>query len=171
MTGRQIVSIEEMRFSRTHAPDPTVEVWRDGEWLDRSEQIEFAVSNQRVLRDGEVVPALETCEQFGDIRHLLQTPTLNPPGPLYQGERPNPAGGFLPRKFFGQDQADHIWLGEKQFMSDSTRNLLRAALSGPVVLPWPLGDATEQQVRGALTIGRYSEVLGTSRLLRTGVSI
>ena len=76
LTGRQIVSIEEMRFSRMPGPNPTAEVWRDRQWLDRSDQIEFAVSNQRVLRDGEVIPALETCEQFGDVRHLLQTPTV-----------------------------------------------------------------------------------------------
>ena len=168
VTKQQMVSIEDMRFSRTEGPNINAEVWRDGHWFDRSDEIEFAISNQRVLRDGEVVPTLETCEQFGDMRHLLQTPTLNPPGPLYSGEEPKSGGRFLPRMYFGQDQTDHIWLGEKQFIEDSNRNLLRAALSGPVVLPWPVGGATEQQVRGALVLGRYSEVVGTSRLLRSG---
>ncbi|MGJ5814522.1 hypothetical protein [Paludibaculum fermentans] len=167
VTTRQLVSIEEMRFAHTEGLDVTAEVLRDGHWFDRSSEIEFAISNQRVLRDSEVVPALESCEQFGDVRHLLQTPTLNPPGPLYPGERPT-CGRYLPRRFFDHDQTDHIWLGENEFIADLNRNLLRAALSGPVVLPWPIGGATEQQVRGALMLGRYSEVGGTSRLLRPG---
>ncbi|MCX6623658.1 MAG: phosphodiester glycosidase family protein [Acidobacteria bacterium] len=169
LRGRQVVSIEEVRFSRQNNQPCALVLW-DGRWLDRSAEIEFAVSNQRVIRDGEVVPALESCHQFGDIRHLLQTPNLNPStGPLFRGEPQKPGGRYVPRTYFGEERYAEVWLGEQQFIADESRNLLRAALSGPVVLDWPLtAGATVAQVRGALESGRYREMPGTSRLLRPG---
>ncbi len=206
LNGRQTPTIEEMRFG---ALPPAAEVWWDGRWLDRSGEIELAISNQRVIRDGQVVPALETCHQFGDVRHLLQTPNLNPGVPVYVGERPH-GGSYLPRRYFGSLQTAAVWLGEQQFVADRSRNLLRAALSGPVVLRWPVAptwtgpsrpndipkladegtdlkngkrqdgvqerdnkrehEEKEQQgrVRGALMSARYTEIRGTSRLLRPG---
>ena len=166
---RQVVSIEEVRFFRGQDGLPGVRVFWDGQWLERGHEIDFAASNQRVIRDGEVVPALETCHQFGDIRHLLQTPNLNPGGALYRGEPGRTRSGRPERTYFGAPRATEVWLGEYEFIHDQSRNLLRAALSGPVVFRWPLlAGAAVPQVRGALTLSRYTEERRPSRLLRPG---
>jgi hypothetical protein len=164
----QVVSIEDVRFSRSVDGTPGVRVFWNGQWLPRGDEIDFAASNQRVIRDGEVVPALETCHQFGDIRHLLQTPNMNPAGALYPGE-PRRRDGQFERTYFSQSPRAEVWLGEYEFIADSSRNLLRAALSGPVVFEWGLrSGASEPQVRGALTLARYREVAVPNRLLRPG---
>ena len=170
--NRQVVSIEEVRFCRRQDGTPDVKVFWNRQWLERGDNIEFAASNQRVIRDGEIVPAAETCHQFGDIRHLLQTPNLNPAGALYPGE-PRRRNGQFERTYFARVPAAEVWLGEQEFIGDNSRNLLRAALCGPVLFRWPLlAGANERQSRGALTLARYTEERRPSRLLgpENGVS-
>jgi hypothetical protein len=44
LRGQQVVSIEELRFSRRNNQPCALILW-DGRWLDRSAEIDFAVSN------------------------------------------------------------------------------------------------------------------------------
>jgi hypothetical protein len=154
------ITIEEVQFHRrANVREPNQMVWvRFGDrWLPRGDSIEFAVSNQQVIREGELVPVVTTCHQFGDLRHLIQMPNLNPNQPLYLGEERGSNGGFRPRQYFGRDQFGDIWLGEEAFLQDETQNLLRAALSGPVFLDFPSG-ANEERLRGAMGLAEYREV-------------
>ena len=158
--GIRRVTIEEVRFHRKgQVREPNEMVWvRFGDrWLPRGDLIEFAVSNQQVIRNGELVPIVTTCHQFGDLRHLIRMPNLNPDGPLYPGEPPKPNGRYRPRGYWGKDQWGDIWLGEAAFLQDKTGNLLRAALSGPAFLEFPPG-ANEQRLRGAMELAGYREV-------------
>ncbi len=160
-SGKQRVTIEEVRFHRRDqvGGDTSKMVWvRYGDqWLPRGEQIELAVSNQQVIRDGELVPIIAICHQFGDLRHILRMPNLNPEEPLYPGEHSKPSAGYRPRQLFGKDQFGDIWLGEEALLDDPTGNLLRAALAGPVFVDFPSG-AGERLLRGALTQAGYREV-------------
>ena len=159
--GRQArYSIEEVCFRRqaqvTEA-NQMVSVRRGDRWLARGDWVEFAISNQQVIRDGALVPVVTNCHQFGDLRHLVQMPNLNPSGPLYPGEPLGPGGAYRPRQYFGEAQADDLWFGEAAFREDRTGNLLRAALSGPVLLPFADG-ANSERIRGALTRDAYREI-------------
>jgi hypothetical protein len=153
------VTIEEVQFRpKITAGNPNEMVWvRFGnKWLPRGDLIEFAVSNQQVIRDGEIVSVVTTCHQFGDLRHLIQMPNLNPEGPLYPGEPIKHNRRYRPRQYFNRDQEGDIWLGEA-FLKDESQNLLRAALSGPVYIDFP-PDCNETILRGALNLAGYREV-------------
>jgi hypothetical protein len=153
------ITIEDLRFKneeRAQGPNDRVRVRFGDDWLPRGDLIEFAVSNQQVIRDGKIVPIVTTCHQFSDLRHLLMLPNLNPAGPLFLGEPIKPNGGYRPRQFFGQEQFEDIWLGEADFLRDV--NLLRAALSGPVLLSYSSLGASPESLRGALTRVGYKEV-------------
>jgi hypothetical protein len=169
-SGKGRVTIEELQLHRrANVSEPNQMVWvRFGNrWLPRGDLIEFAVSNQQVIRAGELVPMVTTCHQFGDLRHLLQMPNLNPNGPIYPGEPPAKAGSYYPRQYFSQDQFRDIWFGEEAFLKDGTQNLLRAALSGPVFLDFPSG-ANEQRLRGGMTLASYREVASPLQPLSPG---
>lgn len=163
------VTIEEAQFHRRgqiREPNEMVWVHFGDRWLPRGDLIEFAVSNQQIIRGGELVPVVTTCHQLGDLRHLVQMPNLNPDGPLYPSEPPSLGGRYRPREYFGQDQFGDIWFGEAAFLQDETQNLLRVALSGPVFLDFPPG-ANEQRLRGAMDLAGCQEVssaLGRSLL-------
>lgn len=164
------VTIEEVKFHRKRqVRDPNEMVWvRFGDrWLPRGDLIEFAVSNQQVIRNGELVPIVTTCHQFGDLRHLIRMPNLNPDGLLYPGEPPKSGVYYRPREYFGKDQWGDIWLGEAAFLQDKTGNLLRAALSGPVFLEFPPG-ANTQRLRGAMELAGYREVTSALEPLMPG---
>jgi hypothetical protein len=135
-------------------------------WVPRAKSIEFALSNQQVIRDGEVVPVVTYCHQFGDLRHLIEMPNLNPNQVLFAGE-PRPGGGSLPRDIFNKPQYDPVWFGESAFLHDSWRNLLRTALGGPVLLAFPPGPG-EKPMRGALAAARYRETLDPLAALGPG---
>jgi hypothetical protein len=165
-TGRPRLSIEEVRFSRLseieRGKTNNLVAIRDGDcWLPRADSIEFAVSNQQIIRDGKVVSAIESCHQFGDLRHLLQLPNLNPDALLLPGEtRP-----FQRRRLFGVEQRSDIWLGEKFLIAKN--NLLRAALSGPITISVPQ-DCRPDHLRAALSYARYEEVLSPTAPLAVG---
>jgi hypothetical protein len=162
-SGRSRMSIEEASFN-LQGDHRNNKVWIQtrGKSLPRSGSIEFAISNQQVIRDGEVVSAVATCHQFSDLRHLLQMPNINPTrGPLYEGEKQP----YLPRTYFGKAQEADIWFGEK-FLLAGKVNLLRAALKGPVVMP--RSECDNDQLRGAMKAARYTEVMNTTAPLIEG---
>lgn len=165
-TGRGIprLSIEEVKFTRdVRDANNMVFILFRGAWLPRGASIDFAVSNQQVIRDGAVVSAVASGHQFGDLRHLLQMPNLNPDRSLYPGE---PGPPFRPREYFGGPQHGDIWLGE-EFLVDGRINLLRAALNGPITMPLPSG-CTHDRLRGALQQSRYEELLSQTTPLSPG---
>jgi hypothetical protein len=171
-SGITRLTIEEVKFlPETALSSPKewnemVSVKFEGQELPRGDAIDFAVSNQQVIRNGEIVPVVHYCDQFGDIRHLILMPNLNPPEELYPGE-PTKGGAYRPRWFFGQDQYGDIWLGEQEFIDDKGRNLLRAALNGPVLLPNSSG-ASPEQIRGAMRLKGYREVPSPLKPLEPG---
>lgn len=166
----QRVGIEAVKFQR---PESTVEsnqiVWvRFGDtWLPRGDSIELAVSGRQVVRDGRVVPVVSICHQFSDLRHLIQMANINPKTPLYRSEAPGRDGVYGVREYFGNLKDGSIWFGEKAFLDDETRNLLRAALSSPVMLEFTPG-ANEDILRGALTQAGYYEVRNLQEPLSPG---
>ncbi len=164
--GQPRMSIEEIQFKRPEEVDRSTSnlVWlryKDS-WLPRGADMEFAISSPQVIRDGEVISAITSCHQFGDLRHLLQLPNLNPPGELYFNEK-NPG---RPREYFGKKQTADIWLGEKTLI-DGKHNLIRAALKAPITIPTP-PNCTEEQLRGALDLARYEMVESPTAPLSRG---
>ncbi|MBI3800882.1 MAG: hypothetical protein HY268_28395 [Deltaproteobacteria bacterium] len=153
--NRSEVTIEDVRFFANAATVPEM-VWmeRGGQWVQCSDEVEFAVSNQQIIRDGRIVDVSRLSQQFSDLRHLLQMPNLNPRTPL-----PSVAGDpGRPRFYFGRVTQDDIWFGEAQLLNDV--NLQRAAMTGPVFfsrLYEGLGASVEQ-VRGAMQLAEYTEV-------------
>jgi Phosphodiester glycosidase len=170
--GRPVnVNIEEVRFipnSNVRSTNELVWVRFEGQWYPRGNWIEFAVSNQQVIREGRVVPVVTTCHQFGDLRHLIQMPNLNPPEALYPGELMRQSANHRPRQYFNIDQHGDIWLGEEAFLRDASQNLLRASLSGPVYLDFP-PDANERILRAALTRVGYKEAASALESLLPGM--
>jgi hypothetical protein len=160
---RPHLSIQEVRFSRrtdVDNPDNLLWVRHDETWHACGNDVEFAVASQQVIRDGEIVSAGATCHQFGDLRHLLRLPNLNPDKPLHQREQAKP----LPRRYFGKEQYGSIWLGESTLI-EGRHNLVRAALSGPITIPVP-PDCIDVVLRGALAEAGYEEELsGTAPLI------
>jgi hypothetical protein len=183
MDGRpSSLSLEQVRFNRTsNIRDLNEIVWiRDGsEWHPRADIIEFAVSGPQVIRDGKIVPVVTICNQFGDLRHLIHMPNLNPERkPVYQGELPkvsipSPADPdknvpvYRPRQYFNRPQFQDVWLGEEAFLRDATQNLLRTALSYPIFLDFP-PDVNKEILRGALKNEGYQEVAQDQDPLRPG---
>jgi hypothetical protein len=164
------LTIQEVRFNRrcsVRVPNELIWVQYNQTWIPVGDLIDFAVSNQQVIRDGEIVPVVTTCYQFGDLRHLLHMPNLNPQGPLYQGEPQRSPNNHRPRQYFNKDQYGDIWLGEETFLRDETQNLLRTALSSPVFLDFP-PDANEMILRSALEREEYEEVSNALQPLSPG---
>lgn len=157
--GLRRLSIEEVQFHRrTQVRNTNEMAWvrYGGNSLPRGDRIEFAVSNQQVIRSGKVVPIVTSCHQFSDLRHLLQMPNLNPKESLDPREPRKRNGEFRPREIFNERQFGDIWFGEFAFLEDKSLNLLRAALAGPVLLDPPPG-ANEQLLRGAFALANYKE--------------
>lgn len=164
--GVRRVTIEELEFERQirngHLNE-TVRLRHGDQMIPRGDLIEFAVSNQQVIREGEIVPIVTSCHQFGDLRHLIQMPNLNPDFQLYPEEEPRENGSYRPRMYFNKEQHNDIWLGEAAFIGEaairenSSQNLLRAALAGPIFLDFP-PNAHPDRLRGALRLADYEEV-------------
>ena len=162
--GAPRLSIEEVKFTRdVKDANNMVFVLFRGAWLPRGASIDFAVSNQQVIRDGAIVSAVVSGHQFGDLRHLLQMPNLNPDRALYPGDQGPP---FRSREYFGGPQHGDIWLGEEFLLTDRI-NVLRAALAGPITMPLPSG-CTHLRLRGALQQSRYEEVFSQTTPLSSG---
>jgi hypothetical protein len=163
------LTIQDVRFSRRcniRKPNEMVWVNHEGHWIPRGDLIEFAISNQQVIRNGEIVPIVQICDRFNDLRHIIHMPNLNPKGPLYSGETPKSRNSYRPRQYFNKDQHDDVWLGEAAFLRDGTLNLLRNALSSPVFLEFP-PDANEKILTSALE-GEGYERAGAAELLTEG---
>ena len=160
------VSIEDVRFDAFAVkPNEKVFVYRNGNWTPCANDIEFAASNQQVVRDGQVTRVDRLLHQFADLRHMIRMPNLNPMdrfGAMYPGDP------MRPRTYFGAPKYDDVWLGEKQMVDDL--NLQRAAISGPVFINRIYGglSATIEQTRGALTMNRYKEVTSATQELQPG---
>lgn len=125
---------------------------RGGRWVQCGDEVEFAVSNQQIIRDSNIVKVSRLTHQFSDLRHPLQMPNLNPTTLLFTGDPGRP------RFYFGRVTHDDIWFGEAQLINDV--NLQRAAMTGPIFLSRlheGLGASVEQ-VRGAMRLARYTEV-------------
>jgi len=160
------LSIQDARFTpfATQKND-MVFVWNEnkGKWEPRGEDIEFAISNQQVIRNGRIVKISHISHEFSDLRHLLQMPNLNP-----NDNKLFPADPGRPRFYFGQSQMYGIWFGEAQLLEDP--NLQRAALSGPVFLSrlyQGLG-ASMEQIRGAMSRAGYREIEDPRKALEEG---
>jgi hypothetical protein len=160
------LTIEEVKFRRRgHVTESNEMVWvrfREGS-LPRGDAIEFAVSNQQVIREGEIVPAVTTCRQFGDLRHLIQMPNMNPNRPLFPSEGPKGNGGYLPRHYFKGLQEGDIWFGEAEFLNEQKseeerENLVRASLTVPLFIQFPEG-ADRQRIEGAMALAGYRQIL------------
>jgi hypothetical protein len=167
-TGR--VTIEEVRFNReNNVREPNEMIWirLGNQWYPRGDLIEFAISSPQVIRRGQVVPAVTTCHQFGDLRKLILMPNLNPDGPLYPGELPKQNGSYRPRLYFNAEQYGDIWLGEDTLLNDRTQNFLRLAMSGPIFLPIPPGS-NKASLRGAMNMAGYRECSSTLGPLSSG---
>jgi len=164
------LTIQETRFNRLSCVSDTNElVWvrHDESWMPVGDLVEFAVSNQQVIREGNIVPVVTTCSQFGDLRHLLHMPNLNPKEPLYQSEIPKHPNSYRPRQYFNKNQFGDIWLGEENLLRDTSQNLLRTALFGPVFLDFP-PDANEVILRSALERENYEEAPSSLEHLTPG---
>jgi hypothetical protein len=160
------VTIQDVRFNRKcNIREPNQMVWvrHDDMWVPRGDAIEFAVSNQQVIRNGELVPIVTICNQFGDLRHIIHMPNLNPNEEIYKGEMSRSKTGYRPRQYFGKDQHGDIWLGEEAFLRDGTLNLLRTALRGPVFLDFP-PDVNERVLSSTLEREGYQQSGGTELL-------
>jgi len=154
--GRARLSIEEVIFNKLSdigrgKTNNLVAIQAGDTWLPRGDRIEFAVSNQQVIRNGSVVSAVENCHQFGDLRHLLQLPNLNPDAPLTSTEKQP----YQKRSLFGRPQTSDIWLGEAFLIRRN--NLVRAALSGPITIEIP-HDLGDRHLHAAMDYARYQKV-------------
>ncbi|MGK7875282.1 MAG: hypothetical protein AB4426_18885 [Xenococcaceae cyanobacterium] len=152
------LAIEDTKFiENADSPNKMVWVKRNGNWEPCGDEVEFAVSNQQVLRNGNIVKLNHITQEFSDLRHLLYLPNLNPPPPV---KLPSVSGDpGRPRFYFGGSTKDDIWFGEAQLIKDI--NLQRAAMEGPIFLSRlheGLGASVEQ-VRGAMALAEYQEVL------------
>ena len=172
---RPMLSIEDVRFQPYPGQDRHKTVWvkypPEDAWVPCGNRIEFAASNQQIIRDGQVVDLGTIVDQFSDLRHLIRMPNLNPAKQLFDGEQPNATTkSCRPRTYYGQEQFGDVWLGEELFLRDIKAR--RLALSGPVPLDFPDG-ADERKLRGALGERlsrdlsmemRYQEAEGASQL-------
>jgi hypothetical protein len=158
------VTIQDARFApfATNKND-FIFVWdeQQKDWIPHGEDVEFAVSNQQVIRQGEIVNISRIIHEFSDLRHLFQLPNLNP------GDNRDPRNNrdpkYLlfsgdsgrPRFYFGRSQMYDIWFGEAQLLEDP--NLQRAAIAGPIFvsrLYRGLG-ASREQIEGAMRLANY----------------
>jgi hypothetical protein len=150
---RSEVMIEDVRFYANAATTNDM-VWlkRGGAWAASGDDIEWAVSNQQIIREDTIVNVSRLVHQFSDLRHLLQMPNLNPTNRLFAGDP------GLPRFYFGRATHDAVWLGEAQLINDV--NLQRAAMTGPIFLSrlYEGLGASKEQLQGAARHAGYTEV-------------
>jgi hypothetical protein len=97
-----------------------------------TDEVEFVVFGQKLV-DKEKLVNLETItDQFADIRHLYKLPNINPDTEfdskkvLYHSKRP--------RLLFGKAIYNDVWFGERQMTRKEHINLLKLALTEPILL-------------------------------------
>lgn len=96
---------------------------------DITEQIEFAVFGQQLVREGQLVDFRNIVTQFEDIRHLFKLPNINPNTELKDTRQTK-----RPRMLFGDDRNDDVWFGEREMTKPGKEDLLRHALTEPILL-------------------------------------
>ena len=164
---RDKLAIEDVRFdANASGIKGMIYVNRNGNWQACGDEVEFALSNEQVLRDGKLVKLNHITEEFSDLRHLLYLPNLNPPVPLQLSGVFEDTG--RPRLYFGNNTDEDIWFGEAQLLHH--RNLQRAAMEGPIFLSrlyQGLG-ASKDQIRGAMALAEYEEVKELRQELKVG---
>ena len=164
---RTSMTIELVRF----IPNPRdshhmVEVWNGSDWKAQGDDIEFAVSNRQVIRDGHVVDLSTITDRFSDLRCLFQLANLNSKDDLSTASYTDPGRGK--RVLFASPTDDDVWLGEAELMAD--KNLQRAAMKGPIflnLLAHGLG-AEPRLASAALRKIGYEEVRNDTISLRRG---
>lgn len=131
---------------------------------DITERIEFAVFGQQLVRNGELVDFRRIVNQFEDIRHLFKLPNINPNIDLDVVKQRR-----RPRMLFGEDRNDDVWFGEREMTISGKEDLLRHALTEPILLNrqfdtmgagWDLVEASFS----ASTGGGYRELKGEQSL-------
>ncbi len=111
------MSIRDLRFNAfDRASAVHIDHERDGPPRNITEDVEFAVFGQQVIRDGRAVDLGTITHQFSDVRHLFRLPNLRPSFPKYGLRDPD---------------AD-IWFGEAELLEDADTR--RGALSRPALL-------------------------------------
>ena len=125
---------------------PVPKVMQNNE--DITNNIEFAIFGQQVIKNGQLVDFINIIEQFCDIRHAVNLPNLNPrenpedPKTYLVELKPHTTPGIepkiadmfylFPRFFFGGIRTYDVWLGEAQLLADL--NLRRSAIKIPILL-------------------------------------
>lgn len=171
LTSYQVIkdklAIEDVRFDpNASSAKGMIYVNRNDNWQACGDEVEFALSNEQVLRDGKLVKLNHITEEFSDLRHLLYLPNLNPPVPLPLPGVAEDSG--RPRLYFANNTGEDIWFGEAQLLNH--RNLQRAAMEGPIFLSrlyQGLG-ASKNQIRGAMALAEYEEVKELRQELKVG---
>ncbi|MGR3311285.1 MAG: hypothetical protein ACUZ77_10995 [Candidatus Brocadiales bacterium] len=96
---------------------------------DITDQVEFAVFGQQLVKAGELVDFKDIVTQFEDIRHLFKLPNINPKIEL-KGAKQDKS----PRMLFGDYRNDDVWFGEREMTTPGKEDLLRHALTEPILL-------------------------------------
>ncbi len=120
------VSIELLRFNPY---TKSVLKISGSEERDITGEVEFAVFGQQLVRGGELVDFKNIVTQFEDIRHLFRLPNINPNIELAGARQ-----GRRPRMLFGDDRNDDVWFGERELTRPEKEDLLRHALTEPILL-------------------------------------
>ena len=166
---RDKLAIEDAKFDpNADNPNEMIYVKRNGNWQPCGDEVEFALSNEQVIRDGEVVKLNHITEEFSDLRHLLYLPNLNPKTKNNEPLTNVPGDKGRPRFYFGNLTNADIWFGEAQLLKDI--NLQRAAMEGPIFLGRLDGGlgASVEQIRGAMELAKYEEVVEPRQELKVG---
>ncbi|MBI4143721.1 hypothetical protein HY486_00540 [Candidatus Woesearchaeota archaeon] len=133
----------------------------DSNGVNIIKDIEFAVFGQQLVENGELIGLDDIIEQFEDIRHVFRLPNINPKdslaayGAIEQAE--------YPRTLFGETRRDDVWFGEREMTRENKRNILRQALTQPIILDrqFDFMGASLSLIKAALkapTGGGYTEI-------------
>jgi hypothetical protein len=157
------IEIKLLRFNRYQRRVREV-MDRQGSERDVTDRLEFAVFAQQLVEGGQLVDFRRIVAQFEDIRHLFKLPNINPNIRLS-----NTRQAQRPRMLFGDERVDDVWFGEREMTRPGREDLLRHALTEPILLDrtfenmgvgWDLLTAAF----GAPTGGGYRELKGEHAL-------
>lgn len=132
----------------------------DGADVDITETAEFAIFGQQLVKNGQLVDSRTVVTQFEDIRHLFKLANINPDIELLTARHKK-----RPRMLFGDDRNDDVWFGERELTHTGKEDLLRHALTEPILLDreFEVMGAGWDLIRSAFsasTGGGYRELVG-----------
>jgi hypothetical protein len=118
---------------------------RDG--IDITHDIQFAVHGTQLVENGRLVSLREKIIEIGDIRHVYKLINVNPRDSMW------------PRRFFGKNQYDDVWFGERHLLQN-VEDVRRLALTGPVKLDCNFENmgADIDEISQMLLMGGYNIV-------------